>query len=101
MSKKECINNMSSHLFWDVNRQDIDLDKNVAYVVQRVLEYGLQEDWVLLRNQLGIARIVEVCKGLRSLDPKALAYISLISKTPKEEFRCYTIRQSNPTLWNS
>lgn len=101
MSKKECIDTMSVHLFWDVDRDSIDLDKNIAYVVQRVLEYGLQEDWVLLKKQLGLARITEVCKGLRSLDPKALAFISLISKTPREEFRCYTTRQSVPTHWNS
>ena len=30
-----------------------------------------------------------------------LAYIAAISKTPKEQFRCYTWKQLNPQPWNS
>lgn len=41
MSKKECINSMSPHLFWDVDVNSIEFDKHKAYIVQRVLEYGL------------------------------------------------------------
>lgn len=89
MSGRDCIHSMSKHLFWDANMDDLDLEKHKPYVVKRVLEYGLQSDWVLLKRQLGVAEIANVCKSLRTLDPKALAYISLISKTPKTEFRCY------------
>lgn len=101
MSKRECIDSMSSHLFWDVDIRTLDLDKHKTYIVQRVLEYGLMKDWELLKSTLGLHEIVDTCKRLRSLDPKALAFISLISKTPIEEFRCYTTRQLNTTLWNS
>jgi len=100
MTNKECIDIMSSHLFWDVDVKTLDWDKHQAFIVQRVLEYGLQQDWVLLKHQLGVAKIAEVCKGLRSLDPKSLAFISLISKTPRTEFRCYTTKQSNQAHWN-
>lgn len=101
MSKKECINSMSPHLFWDVDVNSIEFDKHKAYIVQRVLEYGLLNDWKVLMSTLGIDDIVATCKQLRTLEPKALAFISLISKTPITEFRCYTTRQLNPTLWNS
>ena len=101
MSKKDCILSMSKHLFWDVDVEELDLDKHKSYIVQRVLEYGMMEDWTLLKHQLGIKEIAEVCKSLRTLDPKALAFISLISKTPKVEFRCYTTRRLNATPWNS
>lgn len=100
MTRKECIISMSPHLFWDVDVNTLDMDKHQTYIVQRVLEYGLMDDWKKLKNTLGLEEIVHTCKNLRSLDPKALAFISLISKTPIEEFRCYTTRQSNPTLWN-
>ena len=36
----------------------------------------------------------------RSLDPKALSFISAITKTPKENFRCYTTIQLNQQHWN-
>ena len=90
----------SPHLFWDVDRHKLDLQRNKPLIVQRVLEYGLLEDWHLLVRQLGIAQIAEVAKDLRDLDPRALSFIALLSKTPREHFRCYTTRQSIPPHWN-
>lgn len=100
MSREECIQGFSSHLFWDVDRASIDLVENAPYVVQRVLEYGLFEDWKLLREYYGLERIVSVCKNLRTLEPRALSFISTISQTPQEQFRCYSTRQSNPEHCN-
>lgn len=96
MSAQECIKGFSNHIFWDVDRTSIDLIANAPYVVQRVLEYGLYTDWILLVNYYGISHIVDVSKNLRTLEPRALAFISTISGTPVAEFRCYTLRQSIP-----
>lgn len=96
MSQQECIQGFSNYIFWDVDRNSIDLTLNAPYVVQRVLEYGQIDDWRLLKNYYGLDSIVAVCKGLRTLEPKALAFISAISNTPIEQFRCYTTRQSLP-----
>lgn len=100
MSETQCINMFSAHLFWDVQKRDIDLDKHSEYVIKRVLEYGLLEDWNLIRTYYGLAKITEAAKEMRDLEPRALAYISAISKTPKEQFRCYTYQQLNPQHWN-
>ena len=42
----------------------------------------------------------KIAKGFRELEPRALAYLSAISQTPKEQFRCYTYQRSNPQHWN-
>ena len=101
MTDKQCIESMSPHLFWDVDVKTLDFDTHTSYIVQRVLEYGLQQDWILLKHHLGITKIADVCKTLRTLDSKSLAFIALISKTPRTEFRCYTTKPSTPTHWNS
>lgn len=100
MVANECIQQLSPHLFWDVRREEIDLERYPQYVIKRVLEYGLMNDWVLLRTYYGLPRIVEEAKKLRELDPRALSYLAAISKTPKTEFRCYTYQQSIPPHWN-
>lgn len=41
MSANEYMEQFSPHLFWDVRKEDIDLDAHAQYVIQRVLEYGL------------------------------------------------------------
>ena len=89
MSGNEYINMFSAHLFWDVRKEDVDFD-----------EHGLLEDWNLIRQYYGLSKIVEVAKELRDLEPRALAYISAVSKTPKEQFRCYIWKQSNIQHWN-
>ena len=84
MSGNEYINMFSAHLFWDVRKEDVDFDEHAQYIIKRVLEYGLLEDWNLIRQYYGLSKIVEVAKELRDLEPRALAYISAVSKTPKE-----------------
>lgn len=101
MTAQACRQKFSEHLFWDVYREEIDMDAHASFMVQRVLEYGTIDDWRLLRSYYGLDHIVSLCKAMRSLDPVCLSFISAISNTPKESFRCYHTRQSNPTLWNS
>ena len=96
MSKQECIQGFSDYIFWDVDRNSIDLASNAPFVIQRVLEYGQIGDWKLLLGYYGMEEIVKVSKRLRTLEPRALSFISTVSQTPVEQFRCYNTRQSNP-----
>lgn len=100
MKANECIQQLSPHLFWDVHPDEVDLERYPQYVIKRVLEYGLMNDWLLLRAYYGLPRIILEAKQLRELDPRALAYLVAISHTAKTEFRCYTYQQSIPTHWN-
>lgn len=101
MAEKDYISQLSPYLFWDTNRDTYDVEKYSAALIQRVLERGQMKDWRLTRNYFGIDRIAAECKKLRTLDPKALSYICLISHTQKEDYRCYQFAQSFQTLWNS
>lgn len=90
MSNKDRIFNMSSYLFWDIDKSKLDIDKSYSYIIQRVLEYGEWDDWKAVLDYYGLPRIVEACKSMRTLDPKALAFICTISNTNIEDYRCYT-----------
>ena len=100
MSKKECIRGFSSYIFWDADRDSIDPILNAPYIVRRVLEYGQIEDWKHLLDYYGMTQIVEISKQLRSLEPRALSFISTVSNTPIALFRCYNTRQSTPEHCN-
>ena len=94
MKGQNGIDKFSEYLFWDVRKDSIDLESNASYVIKRVLEFGQMRDWFLLESEYGLDRIVHVAQGLRTLDPKALSFISCISSTPKETFRCFTLKPS-------
>ena len=97
MKKGFKLEDLSRHLFWDVNINELDLQKNRKQIIQRVLDYGLMDDWYIIQNYYGIKEIAEIALTIKDLDKKSASFISLISKIPKEKFLCY---QSTPTHWN-
>ena len=100
MSERDCIAKLSKSLFWDIDTRQVDMDSCPSQLIQRVLEYGTLADWQLIRSYYGLDKIVEVCRNLRTLDAVALSFVSNISNTPKELFRCYHTKQLSPTPWN-
>ncbi len=96
MKQKPEISNFSEHLFWDVKRSELDMDEDRAYIIRQVLEYGLMEDWRIIKEYYGIAGIAKEAVKFRTLDPVTLSFISTISHIPKEKFRCYNYQQSIP-----
>lgn len=95
------INDFSTHLFWDVDLNSFDFQKHQIHLVQKVLEYGLINDWNLLKKVYGLDKIKEISLNIRSLDAVTLAFLSTIFNIDKKEFRCYKHRQLFPTCWNS
>ena len=44
------VHDFSAHLFWDLDLEKFDLDQYKEFIVQRVLEYGMLKDWILLKD---------------------------------------------------
>lgn len=91
---------LSKHLFWDTPVNTIDVEKNKSFIVQRVLEYGLMNDWNLITKWYGINAIGAITTQFRSLDPKALSFIVNITGLQINKFRCYTTKQLIHAHWN-
>ena len=94
------INNFSPHLFWDVNIADIKINKHIDFIIKKVIIYGFYNDWHLISKLYGKQTIAECAKNIRELDLKTAHFISVITDTPINEFKCYTIKQSIPKHWN-
>ncbi len=90
------LNNLSAHLFWDVNPDILNFEKNKKLIIQRVLNYGLFNDWQIIVKQYGISEIAKTAVSLRELDKKSAAFISLLSKIPQDQFQCFSSKQSTP-----
>ena len=44
MEQDKYITQFSTYLFWDVKREDLDMEKHSRYIIKRVLEYGMLLD---------------------------------------------------------
>ncbi|SIS84656.1 DUF6922 domain-containing protein [Belliella pelovolcani] len=90
----------SSYLFWDIAVDSLDWDTSAPLIVERVLQLGQLEDWNLLKSYYGIDKILELAKKLNSLDDVTINFLCTIFEQKKEDFKCYTRRQSSPHFWN-
>ena len=91
---------MSKHLFWDTPINTIDLGKNKGFIVQRVMGYGLMNNWNLIKKWFGINAIGTIATQFRSLDSKASAFLVNITGLPINNFNCYTTKQLTKAYWD-
>ena len=94
MEKEYKISDLSAHLFWDVDKNNLSLDKGSRYIIERVAYLGGLRDWLLIRKIYGEEKIKDTIMNMRYLDEKSLHFYSFIYGIPKEKFRCYKLRLS-------
>ncbi|NPA46628.1 MAG: hypothetical protein GXO24_05365 [Chlorobi bacterium] len=90
---------LSSYLFWDVDRRGVDPQKHRHWLIDRVLLYGGYEDFLALLHYYGWETIVETAKKSRQIDCKTASFLAHMTGTPKEEFLCYSTKQSKRKYW--
>jgi hypothetical protein len=95
----EFIQSLTPSLFWDVNREDVDDEKHRRFVMQRVLERGSLDDWRRTKERYTLPTIVAEAQQMRSLEPKALAFIACVGGVREETFRCFTLRRLHQKHW--
>ena len=64
------VNNLSADLFWDVLQKEVDPDLHERWLIERVLQRGRWEDWILLRENYSRKRFIGLLPHLR-LDAKS------------------------------
>jgi len=67
---------LSLELFWDVDRATVDPEKNARLLLERVVQRGKWEDWLLTRQRYGKDGIARQVPRLR-LDQKAANFLRL------------------------
>lgn len=89
MQKEISISDFSPHLFWDVDLNGFDLDKHKEFMIERVLEYGMLQDWNNIKELYGKEVIKEVSLNLRNLSPVTVSFLSTIFKIDSKYFKSF------------
>ena len=67
-------------LFWDVNPDNIDLEKNARYVIERVLEDGNDEEVREVWHKYGKHGIAIVARESKTLTPRSRTFWMLMTQ---------------------
>jgi hypothetical protein len=75
----------SQYLFWDAPVEDIDLQKNKRYVIERVLTKGKMDDFEKLLTLYSREEIKQELRKSKELDPKTRHFCSWYFEIPEHE----------------
>lgn len=65
-------------LFWDVNPAKVDPDENATYVIERILDFGYDDEVKWMAHYYSPNLISDVVQRSRVLDPKSRSLWSLV-----------------------
>ncbi|MFP3043902.1 hypothetical protein LQZ19_18975 [Treponema primitia] len=87
----------SKVLFWDVNSEAIDYDKQIEFVLERVFLKGTEDDERAALEYYGFNKIKKTAMRLTYLDKATLAYLSAVLNVKQRKFKCYkNVQLVNP-----
>lgn len=85
---------LSEHLFWDVDRRRVDPLANAGFLLPRIMDRGTRADVQLAWTFYGDKRVQEILLAAPSLTRKTIAFFANQFQLPREAFRAYN-RASN------
>jgi hypothetical protein len=86
--------------FWEYDITTLNPAEDYATIIPRIAMRGTYNEWLEMRKYYGDEKIIGELKQVRYLDTKTFHFISSLFDIPKEEFRCYIMKQSNPEPWD-
>jgi hypothetical protein len=76
-------------LLWDTPIENISIEKNKQYIIERVLEYGSLSDDKWLKEVYSIDEIIEIIKKSRKISLKTANFYSIIFNIPQNQIECF------------
>jgi hypothetical protein len=75
-------------LFWDVDRNAVDLKRHRSYIIKRIMDYGNTEEVKWMLKTYSSEELIEVVKKGRGLSRKSAYFWAAYFDIPREEIAC-------------
>jgi hypothetical protein len=83
-------------LFWDANPDNISLEKDAPFIIERVLERGNTSEWILIKEKYGLDLIKKEALKASYLTKQTLYFCSVYFSEPFEKFRSWQKQMELP-----
>jgi len=86
-------------IFWDVDFDALDYDKDASFIITRVFDRGDVPDIRNCRRYYSDEKITEVLLNTKFLSEVRTYLAAAVIDRPLSDFRCFRLRQLNPELF--
>jgi len=62
---------ISKGLFWDIKFKDLSYKKHADFIIKRVLQYGNEKDYKIIKGRYGTKKIKKVAQNTSYSDKKS------------------------------
>ncbi len=66
-------------LFWDTDPNKIDADRNAPYIIERIMDFGNDEEVRWMRKQYPRQLLAQVCKNSKQLHKSSRTLWTLLT----------------------
>lgn len=87
--------------FWDTSLENIDLEVNKIYIIERLLEHGDLSACRWLIKTYSKKDLISTLKTSRNLSAKSANFWAILYDIPKKEIKCLNkqLTQTQETAW--
>jgi len=92
--------NLPKRLFWEFRYDGIDWQGGYGMVIERVMEWGNEEEWLEVIRFYGLDKVIHTLKYESTYLPDyTISKVCEYFKLRREELRCYTRKQLRKGHW--
>ncbi|HRI60974.1 MAG TPA: hypothetical protein PK228_14650 [Saprospiraceae bacterium] len=91
---------ISPRVFWDTDVTTLDFEKDKLYVMDKVLNYGIWDDFVAMMKYYGKEVVKREAVRLPYLKKDVLNFLCFYLGLKPAQFVCYTRRQLQEPHWD-
>jgi len=75
-------------LFWDVDKETVDIKIHRSFIIKRIMDYGRAEDVRWMLKNYSKEEMIEILRMSRGLSRKSGYFWAAYFDIPKEEIKC-------------
>jgi hypothetical protein len=90
IDKNDLLKRLNTRMFWDTQIEKLDYEKNMKFIIERIAEYGNENDEMIMYAMYTKNQIINSLKLSDNLIEKTVLYYSYILNIKKEDFKCYS-----------
>ncbi len=75
-------------LFWEMDREKIDYQKDNEFIIGRVFDFGNLKEWKAIKDFYGLAKIRKAAQKHIFYDPRSANFWAMVLGIPFKNLRC-------------